>query len=388
MGTFRTLLAISVLITHSGPIFGVKLLNGDMAIHLFFVISGFLMSLILSEKYSNVRLFYVNRVLRIFPPFWSAVVFTIVLGTIAHTPPLTEVSTLLSHYREAGNWWAVAYAYISNVFLVGGDVGSAIGSEDFSKIVISFSDRPDHGFNKLLLVPQSWTLPLELSFYALAPFVLRLRSVAILALCLGLVLFSEDFLRYFDHQGIKLATDGLLPFQFQFFIFGVLAYRLYDSMRDRLLQSRSVCWAGTILAFSIVFFGYPAVKLLHMQPLTLYVGATLCVPFLFALTNGSSFDSFVGEFSYPVYLFHVAIAQWLVKGGFESWGLTRITWGPATLVLTLSLSFIYLVVIDRRIGSVRARIAALAKARPIDASPLLPPMTTTAKTGDALSAAE
>ncbi len=55
MGTFRTLLAISVLITHSGPIFGVKLLNGDMAIHLFFVISGFLMSLILSEKYSCDR---------------------------------------------------------------------------------------------------------------------------------------------------------------------------------------------------------------------------------------------------------------------------------------------------------------------------------------------
>ena len=82
MGLFRTLLAVSVLVVHSGPILGVTLLNGDMAITLFFIVSGFLMSLILTEKYSDIRLFYYNRLLRIFPPFWFSVLFTIIVGVV------------------------------------------------------------------------------------------------------------------------------------------------------------------------------------------------------------------------------------------------------------------------------------------------------------------
>src|ERR1051325_848021 len=43
-----------------------------MAVTLFFVVSGFLMSLILTEKYASRGRFYLNRLLRIFPPFWCA----------------------------------------------------------------------------------------------------------------------------------------------------------------------------------------------------------------------------------------------------------------------------------------------------------------------------
>ncbi|MDN5051244.1 hypothetical protein [Aliarcobacter butzleri] len=42
MGILRTLLAISVLIAHSGDILGIKLYDGNTAVILFFVISGFL----------------------------------------------------------------------------------------------------------------------------------------------------------------------------------------------------------------------------------------------------------------------------------------------------------------------------------------------------------
>jgi len=69
MGIIRTLLAISVLITHSQPIFEIFLLNGDLAVTLFFIISGFLISLAFEKKYKrNLAAFYINRVLRVYPP--------------------------------------------------------------------------------------------------------------------------------------------------------------------------------------------------------------------------------------------------------------------------------------------------------------------------------
>ncbi len=72
MGVIRALLAISVLITHSEPILGISLLNGDQAVTCFYIISGFLITLILCEKYADLRGFYVNRALRIYVPYLTA----------------------------------------------------------------------------------------------------------------------------------------------------------------------------------------------------------------------------------------------------------------------------------------------------------------------------
>jgi len=51
MGTIRLLLAVSVLAFHSAPIAGLQLPDGIVAVQSFYVISGFYMSLILTERY-------------------------------------------------------------------------------------------------------------------------------------------------------------------------------------------------------------------------------------------------------------------------------------------------------------------------------------------------
>ena len=64
MGTIRLLLAISVVIAHSNPFFGQRLWEGEIAVELFFIISGFYMALILNEKYNTTEktvIFYQNR---------------------------------------------------------------------------------------------------------------------------------------------------------------------------------------------------------------------------------------------------------------------------------------------------------------------------------------
>jgi peptidoglycan/LPS O-acetylase OafA/YrhL len=69
MGVLRTLLALSVVLSHSGPLFGIELVGGQLAVQSFYMISGFYMTMVLTEKYVNAnssyRLFISNRILRL-----------------------------------------------------------------------------------------------------------------------------------------------------------------------------------------------------------------------------------------------------------------------------------------------------------------------------------
>lgn len=65
MGIIRILLAISVAIHHTGPIFGHTLFGGDGIVQSFFVISGFYVTMIYTEKsYSRKLEFYKSRFFR------------------------------------------------------------------------------------------------------------------------------------------------------------------------------------------------------------------------------------------------------------------------------------------------------------------------------------
>src|SRR5260370_32160202 len=64
-------------------------MNGRMAVQCFYMISGFLISLVLSHKYdaSSVegrRLFYSNRALRIFVPYWSFCVMILAVHVVIY----------------------------------------------------------------------------------------------------------------------------------------------------------------------------------------------------------------------------------------------------------------------------------------------------------------
>jgi peptidoglycan/LPS O-acetylase OafA/YrhL len=63
-----------VALGHFGTVWGYYMMNGRMAVQCFYMISGFLISLVLSQKYDPTTadgrwLFYTNRALRIFVPF-------------------------------------------------------------------------------------------------------------------------------------------------------------------------------------------------------------------------------------------------------------------------------------------------------------------------------
>ncbi|MGI4762585.1 MAG: acyltransferase family protein, partial [Janthinobacterium lividum] len=201
MGLLRLLLAIAVLIDHSGPLFGLHSVGGDTAVEAFFMISGFYMALILNTKYNkgDYWLFITNRLLRLFPIYWLLVLLTLVASiatyfTFGH-------SLKLAAYQQAaqlsvGTWLLILLA---NIFIVGQDFMMFLGLDRNGGL--HFTNHALQGSQGLpplyqfLFVHQAWSLALEISFYLLAPFLVRRKPAVLLVLCT-----SSLLLRFYLYQ--------------------------------------------------------------------------------------------------------------------------------------------------------------------------------------------
>ncbi|MCF8481483.1 MAG: acyltransferase [Rhodospirillum sp.] len=358
MGSIRTLLAISVLITHSDPIFGIQLMNGDMAITCFFMISGFLMGLILETKYKHLGPFYLNRVLRIYPAYLVALVFTAavigLMGSETHNP-----------YRvwrwlwDVQDWPGMIYGAVANLTLVGIDLSRYAGILEDGPVVFPAFLHPLEdvkGGHNLLFVPQGWTLALELTFYLIAPFVTRLRTRLLAPLVLCVVVGARIGDMLLARLGYHIDVSALFPFQVQYFLFGVLAWRGYQGLHalpDRYAPAiRVAAWAMVLVALCLILFGYDLFHMLNNASQTLlYASFAATIPFLFHLSRRSNWDKWAGEFSYPIYLFHFGVVQFL------GWYVGVNFLGEAALVMTLAICALYIFLVDRPLQAWRARIA-------------------------------
>jgi len=290
MGTIRFFLAISILITHSAPLLGVSMLNGDMAVICFFVISGFLMTMILETKYlDRTKIYFINRLLRIYPPYIAAVLFAVIIFYIfpnGHHDPYKALGHLL-RTENYGLFWA---AIVSNLTIVGAEFSRYINVKDSGEILFpNFLYRGQgSGAHNFLFVPQAWTLPLELMFYFLAPLVVRLRtrSIAGLTFAVGLAYYLTWQIARF--KNIPLETSAFFPFQLVYFLFGSLAYRamgyLNKTLKADIAWMQHIPTLSFVVAFVLIFSAYEGLRVLELSAEYLYVLFAICIPgvFIFA----------------------------------------------------------------------------------------------------------
>src|SRR5574340_1067478 len=81
MGILRFILALTVIIAHSEPLYGFVFIEKVMAVQSFYIISGFYMAFILNEKYvgpGSYRIFITNRILRLYPAYWCILGLTVI----------------------------------------------------------------------------------------------------------------------------------------------------------------------------------------------------------------------------------------------------------------------------------------------------------------------
>jgi peptidoglycan/LPS O-acetylase OafA/YrhL len=304
VGTLRLILATAVLLVHSGSFFRFNITSGgQIPVELFYIISGFYMALVLNEKYvgpGSAGAFYVNRLLRLLPAYW--VMAAIALAIYLYIYFLTGGGFIAVIAEAIGKTelWRTIWFLAANTILIGIDwVGRVF---------------PVEAPNTAVLVAPAWTLGVELSFYAIAPLLLRrsawtLAGVLVASLCLRLAYF----------MGLDLGADPLgysfFPYELALFMAGALSYRLYVRIRDHTSGAAfGLSLVVVILLFQIIQKGITLSICncdMVVVPLrtALYMYAAVAVAFLFRETRSNKIDMEIGELSYPVYLAHYPLIE-------------------------------------------------------------------------------
>lgn len=292
----RLFAALMVVIGHSfwlsgnGALEPVKVFTGfwdiaDIAVHVFFVMSGFL----IAGSWANTRSllsFAGKRALRIFPALIVAVLFTtFVIGLLATKLPADDY---LSH---ASTW-----NYLTNIFLhIKFRLPGVFAENAFPNTV-----------NGSL-----WTLPFEvlmyLSLMGLGLIPLRGATIRVPVLLAALSFFVVHVVTMETTEFARMASLARLG---TFFYAGAALYFFYDRLHWHWLIALVLIVIQLALAQSQA---WPVVHALTLPYLVIYV-AHLRIP---AVANVGK----AGDFSYGLYIFSFPLQQLMVQWGGQSLSL-------------------------------------------------------------------
>ncbi|MGO9112462.1 MAG: acyltransferase family protein [Thermoguttaceae bacterium] len=370
MGLLRLLLAVSVVLVHTRGCFGFRPLGAAEAVQAFYMISGFYMAMILTEKYrgpGSYRLFLSNRFLRIYPIYWITVVLSIFAWATCYLltgqagPLAARVSVGLPGCAVLGVCNALIFGQDAVLFTALDAHGGLVWTSN------CWSSSPP--VSEFLLVPQAWSLGVELLFYLCAPFLVR-RSPRIL---IGVILTSLALRGYvYFHLGWTHDpwTYRFFPLEIAFFLAGSLGYQLYRRIRTRCVPPR---WLLPGLAlFFLICLLYQFVPAwdaggVVIKQWIFYVLAWVAIPWLFTASKDSRIDRYLGELSYPLYLVHF-LAVWFLPPL-----LLRIGIAQAVPLWVLAASLGLSVGLIHFVSAPLERIRQQRVAKPAAASPLASP---------------
>ena len=267
------------------------------------------MALVINTRYwaLPVSSFYASRLLRLLPLYWVIGLLTLI-AEIVLVPRGQYFDTLGSPLAYGTGLDLsslplpiILYIGLSLTTMLGLDTGHWIG---FDRVTGALSFAPDFapGVTTVVAlnpVPQSWTIGLELLFYALAPFIVR-RSIWLIGL-LALSLAFRLILIVLGFSG-EPWNRTLFPSELIYFSPGVLGYRLYLAIpRLRLPARAQTSFALAVLARAVV--DWPVEHVIrgslvwHVWNTAPYLLIAAGIPFLFKLTKDNALDANIGELS-------------------------------------------------------------------------------------------
>jgi peptidoglycan/LPS O-acetylase OafA/YrhL len=363
MGLLRMMLALSVLTAHmhGRSIFGFRLLYGNLAVQCFFMISGFYMALVLNEKYNRAGDYFPfiwQRILRLFPAYLGVVLLTLVAEGILSMAARTPQGACLPWFKYAGNFpWSTWLTLIcSNLFIIGQQI-NLFQAIDPATGHFYFSGRffldpvPASSF---IIIGQAWTLSLEITFYLLAPLLVRVPVwLQVLIVVLSVILRVTTYWMI-DPNENPWHMDHFFPYELAFFMAGSIGYQIYRHQK-KLLERL----AGFTGIFRWIFLG--GVLLYSRLPGTSYTRETIFVPLLFVMipllfyyTKNDKTDRLIGELSYPLYLVH-ALVIFLMRPWLPHY-VPQILEGPFYAALAVGSAYLIYRGIDERVDNFRHRL--------------------------------
>jgi peptidoglycan/LPS O-acetylase OafA/YrhL len=242
--------------------------------------------------------------------------------------------------REGGHSGFLAGLGLSQVILFGLDWLSLF---DFQGSILGLGGTVSGGKTAgfLCLVPQAWTLAVELMFYLVAPILVQMRSRWLIVLCGAGILIRAGLSIWKPHESLSL-NYFWFPLQIPFFLLGILSYRWMKISRD-LWKNRWMRIGGGGVALMVVM-GYGWIPA-AVGPILSCGVMGLLIPALFHIEGKAG--EFLGELSYPIYVVHILV-KWIMLGllGAQQTGEKRV----AGTVL-LAASIVAAIGIEKMIGT-------------------------------------
>ena len=291
------------LFPHAGPL-PFNFAAGEFGVELFFVISGFVITMTL-ERSKSASDFLVARFSRLYPAYWTGVLLTSVVLAIAagpfHAPSANQLGFNLTMAQEFFHVPSIDGVY--------------------------------------------WTLEVELLFYALALAVFttgsmrRLEKPLLVWLLVAALFASPLWGSYVDGKPFAGALARLLILPYApFFAMGVAFHRIYRNEGSR-------AWNWGLIAFAL------AIVLLSAPFAMALVTLVACLAFSLLLRGHLGFLRlrplvFLGTISYSLYLVHQKIGHTVMAKMVED-GTTPAAAMVAATLLSLGLATALTFLVER-----------------------------------------
>jgi peptidoglycan/LPS O-acetylase OafA/YrhL len=298
MGLFRVILAISVVLSHivktETPFY--QGFGGTNSVEIFFLVSGFYIALILDKTYKSKRMFYLNRILRLYPVYLIVCLLVLLTSILrrgfaenlfGYSPLVLLISTF-SNLTLIGTDWLMFF-------------DTSNGGIQLTSSVVT-GDR----MRDLLWIAPAWSLGIEITFYAMAPIICRWRSrfliAAIIGLCTIRILFNQSEFNFAESP----FDARFFPFELPYFLVGILLYRYKRDAKLEITIPVKYLYSALFLFFLI----FEPIRSSFDLSRTASMAVLVIVAAVVVLFGQSSeFDRKFGELSYPIYISHVFIAQ-------------------------------------------------------------------------------
>lgn len=314
MGTLRTLLALSVVFNHSAWGAGYVFVGGPNAVQLFYMISGFVITHVLTTvpAYADLRAFYASRALRLYPVYYAVAALTLLWLAVAQRG-------FFDVYRAMPGP-AAAFLALVNGTLLGQDWVLFLGVRDGHLAPFrDFRASPVQLWQGLV-VPPAWTLGVELGFYLVAPFLARRPRLAIGVLALSLAARAAALAQGWG--GEDPWTYRFMPFELALFLTGMVAYQHLLPAWKRLVPAARLDAAAHVATYAawLACAAYFVVPLPEAtKRLAVYAMVAVVMPLAFLYQRHSRLDRWVGELSYPLYIAHYPV-MWVCGAAYARFG--------------------------------------------------------------------
>lgn len=296
MGLYRLVLAFMVMLSHAG--IGLYEYNlGVVAVISFFILSGYVMSILIYGHYSqpsDIPDFYLDRATRLFPQFLFYMLATLlcVLFLQIDFPGADRITNL---------GWLFSFMMLPLGYYM-------------------------YWADGVLVMPQAWSLGLELSFYLVIPWLLisisrnGVSRLAYVSFAIFLLACSGGINT--DHFGYRLLPGTIFMFLIGWFFY------LSDAPSRQVI----LIFLLSVVALFLVVQNSSLYMLPYNKEVLVGLAVGICMVGMLSRMRFSRVDEFLGNLSYGVFLNHFLLI-WLIK---QSMGIDNLGIQEIFLLMALS----------------------------------------------------